>query len=94
MWITLSCPTGVFPTISHNEVQDLQGTMLSDTYHDVEIEPHIRFSDHWFNPGWQQQCNEMSLLVLFHCLFGYVCESRLVSVNEGISVIWHGDRWQ
>ena len=40
-------------------------------------------NDTWpgFNPGWRQQYRETSLLFLTHCLFGYVCESRLVSVD-------------
>ena len=35
------CPKGGFPTIPHNEVRDLTAKLLTEVYHDVEIEPRL-----------------------------------------------------
>ena len=38
----LSCATGGYPSIRHNEVRDLIASMLKDVCHDVQIEPHLQ----------------------------------------------------
>ena len=38
----LSCATGGYPSIRHNEVRDLTASMLKDICHDVCIEPHLQ----------------------------------------------------
>ena len=35
---SLSCPTGGFPTIRHNELRNVFASMLSDVCHDVKVE--------------------------------------------------------
>ena len=37
----LSCPTGGFPTIRHNERSDFTASVLSEVCHDVSIEPQL-----------------------------------------------------
>ena len=38
----LSCPTGGFPAIRHNEVRDITASLLSEVCHNVLIEPHLQ----------------------------------------------------
>ncbi len=38
----LSCPTGGFPSIRHNEVRDITASLLSEVCHNVSIEPHLQ----------------------------------------------------
>ena len=38
----LSCPTGGFPSIRHNEVRDITASLLSEVCHSVSIEPHLQ----------------------------------------------------
>ena len=38
----LSCPTGGFPSIRHNEVRDLTATLLTEVCHNVVIEPDLQ----------------------------------------------------
>ena len=38
----LSCPTGGYPSIRHNEVRDLTASMLSEVCHNISIEPHLQ----------------------------------------------------
>jgi hypothetical protein len=38
----LSCSTGGFPTIRHNEVRDLTARLLSEVCHNVTTEPHLQ----------------------------------------------------
>ena len=38
----LSCPTGGFPSIRHNEVRDLTVQLLSEVCHGVSTEPHLQ----------------------------------------------------
>ena len=38
----LSCPTGGFPTICHNEVRDITASLLTEVCHGVSIEPHLQ----------------------------------------------------
>ena len=38
----LSCPTGGFPSIRHNEVRDLTAQLLSEVCHGVSTEPHLQ----------------------------------------------------
>ncbi len=38
----LSCPTGGFPSIRHNEVRDITSSLLSEVCHNVSIEPHLQ----------------------------------------------------
>ncbi len=38
----LSCPTGGFPSIRHNEVRDITASLLSEVCHNVTIEPHLQ----------------------------------------------------
>ena len=38
----LSCPTGGFPSIRHNEVRDITASLLSEVCHGVSIEPHLQ----------------------------------------------------
>ena len=38
----LSCPTGGFTIISHNEVRDLLANLLTEVCHDVSLEPHLQ----------------------------------------------------
>jgi hypothetical protein len=40
--LALSCATGGYPSIRHNEVRDLTASMLKDVCHDVHIEPHLQ----------------------------------------------------
>ena len=37
----LSCPHGAFPTICHNDFQDLTARLMSEVCHDVQLEPHL-----------------------------------------------------
>ena len=37
----MKCPKGGFPTIPHNQVRDLTAKLLTEVYHDVEIEPRL-----------------------------------------------------
>ena len=39
---SMSCPTGGFPTIRHNEVRDLFAAMLTKVCHDIETEPFLQ----------------------------------------------------
>ena len=38
----LSCPTGGYPTIRHNEVRDITASLLTEVCHDISIEPHLQ----------------------------------------------------
>ena len=38
----LSCPTGGYPSIRHNEVRDITASLLTEVCHDVSIEPHLQ----------------------------------------------------
>ena len=38
----LSCPTGGYPSIRHNEVRDITASLLTEVCHDVLIEPHLQ----------------------------------------------------
>ena len=38
----LSCPTGGYTTIRHNEVRDLTASMLREVCHDVQVEHHLQ----------------------------------------------------
>ena len=38
----LSCPTGGFPSIRHNEVRDITASLLSEVCHGVSVEPHLQ----------------------------------------------------
>ena len=38
----LSCPTGGFPSIRHNEIRDLTAQLLTDVCHSVSTEPHLQ----------------------------------------------------
>ena len=37
----LSCPTGGYPSIRHNELRDLTANLLREVCHDVALEPHL-----------------------------------------------------
>ena len=39
---SLSCPTGGYPSIGHNEVRDITASLLSEVCHGVSIEPHLQ----------------------------------------------------
>ena len=39
---TLSCPTGGFPSVWHNEVRDLTASMLKRVAHNVSVKPHLQ----------------------------------------------------
>ena len=38
----LTCKTGVFPTVRHNEVRDFTASLLSEVCHGVTIEPYLQ----------------------------------------------------
>ena len=38
----LSCPTGGFPSIRHNELRDVKSSLLSEVRQSVTIEPHLQ----------------------------------------------------
>ena len=38
----LSCPTGGFTIVRHNEVRDLLANLLTEVCHDVSVEPHLQ----------------------------------------------------
>ena len=38
----LSCPRGALPTIRHNEIRDLTGTLLTEVCHNVSLEPPLQ----------------------------------------------------
>eukprot|EP00117_Sycon_ciliatum_P046195 scpid56052/ scgid0290/ len=38
----LSCPTGGFPSIRHNEVRDITASLLKKVAHNVAVEPHLQ----------------------------------------------------
>ena len=38
----LTCKTGGFPAIRHNEVRDITASLLSEVCHGVTIEPHLQ----------------------------------------------------
>ena len=46
----LSCPTGGYPSIRHNELRDLTANLLREVCHDVAVEPHLQ-------PLWGEQLN-------------------------------------
>ena len=37
----LSCPTGGYPSIKHNEIRDITATLLSEVCDGVAVEPHL-----------------------------------------------------
>ena len=39
---SLSCPTGGFPSIRHNEIRDITTSLLSEVCHGVSTEPHLQ----------------------------------------------------
>ena len=39
---TLSCPTGAFPSIRHNDVGDLTAKLITEVCHNVEVEPALQ----------------------------------------------------
>ena len=39
---SLSCPTGGYTAIRHHEVRDFTASMLQETCHDVQVEPHLQ----------------------------------------------------
>ena len=39
---SLTCKTGGFPAIRHNEVRDITTSLLSEVCHGVTIEPHLQ----------------------------------------------------
>ena len=38
----LSCPTGGYPTIRHNEVRDITASLLQQVCYNVAVEPHLQ----------------------------------------------------
>ena len=38
----LTCPTGGYPTLHHNEIRDLTADLLQEVCHDVTMEPHLQ----------------------------------------------------
>ena len=40
--LALSCPTGGYTAIRHNEVRDLTASMLQETCHNIRVEPHLK----------------------------------------------------
>ena len=38
----LSCPSGAFPIIRHNEIRDLTASVLTEVCHDVRVEPDLQ----------------------------------------------------
>ena len=38
----MCCPKGAFPTLRHNELRDITGSLLSEVCHDVSIEPELQ----------------------------------------------------
>lgn len=38
----LSCPTGGFPTLRHNEIRDLLADLMTSVAHDVQVEPVLQ----------------------------------------------------
>ena len=38
----MSCPSGVFPSIRHNEIRDLTAKVLTETCNDIRIEPPLQ----------------------------------------------------
>lgn len=38
----MTCPTGGYTSIRHNEVRDVTAWMLKQTCHDVQVEPHLQ----------------------------------------------------
>ena len=38
----LSCPKGAFPTIRHKVIRNITGTLLTQVYHDVSLEPPLQ----------------------------------------------------
>ncbi len=47
----LSCPRGGFPIIRHNEIRDLFASVLSQTCHDVSVEPQLQPVDRPLTSG-------------------------------------------
>ena len=39
---TLSCPTGGYTTIRHNEICNLTAKLMTEVCHDVCVEPHLQ----------------------------------------------------
>ena len=39
---TLSCPTGGFPSIKHNEVRDFTASLMSEVCHKVSTKPQLQ----------------------------------------------------
>ena len=45
----MSCPNGGFPSIRHNEIRNLTAKVLTETCHNVGIEPPLQpISDEYF----------------------------------------------
>ena len=38
----MSCPTGGYPSIRHNEIRDITASLLTKVCHSVSIEPHLQ----------------------------------------------------
>ncbi len=38
----MSCPTGGYPSIRHNEIRDITASLLTEVCHNVSIEPHLQ----------------------------------------------------
>ena len=38
----MSCPTGGYPSIRHNEIRDITASLLTEVCHSVSIEPHLQ----------------------------------------------------
>ena len=38
----LSCPSGGYPTIRHNEIRDLTAKLMTEVCRDVCVEPHLQ----------------------------------------------------
>ena len=38
----LSCPTGGYPAMRHNDLRDLTASLLREVAHDVQVEPHLQ----------------------------------------------------
>ena len=39
---SFTCHKGGFPSIRHNEIRDLTASLLTEVYHEVDVEPHLQ----------------------------------------------------
>lgn len=67
----LSCPTGGYPSIRHNEIRDITANFLTEVCHNVTIEPHlVQVTDEQFRNRSTIRGNEARLDIAANGVWG------------------------